>query len=122
MKQYRLKKEAVPFFKEGCATKILDLETWKQYQVEEKALEEVEDACVYFGVKFSKQSSSLCGWSDPENEDGGSIFHFTIHFPSVKYEEYDRFSNGKITRKLMDKIQQQVSLFFNDFNNGKLHE
>jgi hypothetical protein len=120
MKHYRLKKEAVPFFKEECATKIFDLETWKKYQVDEKALEEVEPACVYFGKKQSEHSSSLCGWSNLENEDGGARFCFTIRFPSVKVEEYDKFSNGKITRELMNKIQQQVSWFFNDYKNGEL--
>jgi hypothetical protein len=46
MKYYRLKKEAVPFFKEECATKILDLETWKKYQVDEKALEEIRNTVI----------------------------------------------------------------------------
>ena len=117
MKQFRLKKEAVPFFRKECATQILDLETWKEYQVDIQALEVVEDACVYYGGTNGK-FKSLCGWSDPEtNEDGGAHFIFTIRFPSVKIQEYDEFSNGKIIRELMDKIQQEVSWFFNDYKN-----
>jgi hypothetical protein len=119
MKHYRLKKEAVPFFKEECATKILSMEQWKQYQVEEKALEEVEDAIVYFGFQHETYSS-LCGWSSADRKDSGANFHFTIRFPSVKYEEYDKFSNGKITRELMDRVQRNVSQFFNDYKNDKL--
>jgi hypothetical protein len=122
MKYYRLKKEAVPFFNEECATKILDLKTWKEYQVEEKALEEVEEACVYFGARYSEKSSSLCGWSNLKKKDGGAYFSFSIRFPSVKYEEFDRFSNGKIVRELMDRIQNQVSYFFHDYKNGELTE
>lgn len=44
MKRYRLSKAAVPFFKEDLATKIGDYQFWQAYNVDEKALEEVEPA------------------------------------------------------------------------------
>jgi hypothetical protein len=58
----------------------------------------------------------LGGWS---GEDGAR-FEFTIHFPSVKFNEYDKFSKGKITRELMNKIQSQINYFYDDFLNDKL--
>lgn len=115
---YRLKKEAVPFFKEELATAIMGYDVWTQtYHVEPNALEKVEPAYLRYGFK-EKNSSSLCGWSNPEtNEDGGSHFHFTIYFPSSKICEHDKFSNGKVVRSLMDKIQNDVNYFYQQFNN-----
>jgi hypothetical protein len=111
---YRLKSEAVPFFKEESATKILPIETWRELHVDDNALEKVEDCYINYGIRTERgNSQSLSGWS----WDSGSYFHFTIIFPSVKYHEHDKFSNGKIIRKLMDTIQQHISSFYNEFNN-----
>lgn len=118
MKQYRLKKEAVPFFNEKHATAIHSLDTWDSYQVEHKALEEVEDAYIYYGIKTSEIASSLSGWS----KENASHFHFTIVFPSVKYQEHDRFNKGRITRKLMDQIQSKINNFYSDFVNEKIDD
>ena len=49
MKKYRLKTEAVPFFVDKLATAICDMQTWKEYKVDEKALEEVEEARIEYG-------------------------------------------------------------------------
>ena len=56
MKKYRLKTEAVPFFVDKLATAICDMQTWKEYKVDEKALEEVEEARIEYG----KNKNDVC--------------------------------------------------------------
>ncbi|MDA0175888.1 hypothetical protein OOZ35_14140 [Mesoflavibacter profundi] len=105
---YRLKPEAVKFFNENIATIIQTLDDWSNLQVDENALEIVPHPYLTFGHENkARKSCSLSGWS-PEQ---GSHFHFTIIFPSHKYEEYDVFRNGKMTRELMNKIQSCISNF-----------
>jgi len=115
MKNYRLKKEAVTFFKEKHATSIYDFTTWEGLGVDMNALEEVEQCYIKYGIKTGKDSADLSGW----NNDG-SHFHFTIIFPSVKWGEHDEFSNGRMTRELMDEIQERVNDFYDRFANGEL--
>ena len=124
MKKYRLKKEAVPFFKKELACSVNDWDTWtKTYNVDEKAIEEVEDCFVSYGFE-TKTGTSLCGWGNPDSNTDknkiGSHFHFTIHFPSMKYYEYDKFTNGKMSRELMNRIQNAINQFYDSFNNGEL--
>lgn len=112
MKRYRLKPEAVPFFKEGIANSIYDMETWKKLQVDLKALEEVEECFITYGHRNKDDSGAICcGWNEK-----GSHFHFTLNFPSMKYREHDAFSNGKMIRELMDDIQRCVNRFYDQFN------
>lgn len=115
MKNYRLKPDAVKYFKEGLATSIHSWDTWTQtYHVDENALEEVQDAYLTYGHSNHKnQSKTLAGWDG----DNGSHFHFTIIFPSVKFAEHDKFSNGKVVRQLMNNIQRCVDNFYMDFAN-----
>lgn len=113
MKYYRLKKEAVPFFLEKHSTAIYCYEDWESLQVDISALEEVEPAYIDYGIKTSANGSSLCGWS----QDKGCDFRFTIHFPSMKYQEYDNFKKGNVLRQLMDKIQKEINWFYQDFIN-----
>lgn len=113
MKQYRLKKEAVQFFKEGLATDIKDFDFWQNLNVTTSALEEVEPAVVHYGHKSEDSiSTNLCGW-----DKDGSKMRFTIHFPSTKIKEHDEFSKGHIVRKLMDEIQYVANNFLLNFNN-----
>ena len=121
MKRFRLKTEAVKFFKKELSCRIYDLDTWtKTYNVDESALELVEDCFISYG-REDKIGSSLCGWGNPDNEKRkthiGAHFCFTLHFPSMKYKEYDEFQKGEITRKLMNLIQNNVNQFYNEFNN-----
>ena len=116
MKKYRLKKAAVPFFKEEHATSIYDFETWDGLGVDINALDEVEDCFIKYGIKTSKTSSNLSGW----NQDDGSHFHFTIIFPSVKWQEHDKFSDGRMVRELMDEIQEKVGDFYERFIDNDL--
>lgn len=123
MKKYRLKTEAVKFFKKELSCSIYDLDTWtKTYNVDESALELVEDCFISYG-REDEIGSSLCGWGNPNNEKRkthiGAHFHFTLHFPSMKYQEYDRFEKGKLTRNLMDRIQTVVNSFYESFNNNE---
>jgi hypothetical protein len=112
-KKYRLKAEAVPFFSDSISTHICDLIDWKKYNVDEKALEEVEPAYISFGIKEQEDSSltHCSGWSDGK----GSRLHFTINFPSTKFKEHDEFSKGKIVRDLMNRFQRVSDQFFEDF-------
>lgn len=68
MKKYRLKKEAVPFFADKFSTKILDWDIWQQYQVDDKALEEVE-VYIDYGIKTNDISSTLSGWKNGEGSE-----------------------------------------------------
>ena len=111
MKNYRLKKEAVQFFKKDLATTICTMDTWNKYGVDTTALEEVEDAYIKYGFKTSDIGSSLSGWG----KEDGSHFHFTIHYPSVKFMEHDKFSNGKLTRELMDNMQHCINNLYSQF-------
>jgi hypothetical protein len=114
MKMYRLKKEAVEFFQEKHATAIYSADTWDSLQVDAIALEEVKNPYLKYGIKQSENSSTLGGW-DKE----GSSFEFTIVFPSTEFHEHDKFSNGKLTRELMNKIQQQINYWYIEFANKK---
>ena len=119
MKNFRLKKEATPFFKEKHATAIYPFDTWNSLGVDPKALEEVEPAYLTYGHRDLKNNSaSLSGW----NGENGSHFHFTVVFPSCKYLEHDKFTNGKVMRKLMDRIQSNVDHFYSDFINEETEE
>ena len=115
MKNYRLKKEAVPFFKEKHATKIYPLETWESLQVSTNALEEVEDAFVEYGQSSGEKCSRLSGW----NKENGQELYFTLKFPSMNYKEHDEFTKGEMIRDLMNSIQNQVNYFYQKFNNDR---
>jgi hypothetical protein len=116
MKKYRLKKEAVPFFNKKYATAIYDFDIWEKQGVDIVALEEIEDTYVTYGHQSLshklENTSTLSGW-----DKNGSRFHFTLNFPSTKIMEHDKFSNGKIVRKLMDEIQAKMNSYFVEFNN-----
>lgn len=115
MKKYRLKKEAVPFFADKLATAIYGWDVWNEYHVDDKALEEVEEAYVDYDIRDKNGSGSLGGWSDKD----GCKLHFTTVFPSMKYQEYDKFSKGKMVRELMNRIQSEVNRFMTEFYNEK---
>ena len=129
----RLKKEARPFFKEDLAKRVQSLDVWKEhYHVDEEALEEIQDVYITYGRKrYSKYSTSgvtddLGGWSNPDNDEykkngeAGGRFGFEIHFPSMKYEEYDKFSKGKMMAGLMDRIQSAADSYFTQFAAGEI--
>lgn len=116
MKTYRLKKEAVPFVLDKHATSIYPLDDWESLQIDIKALEEVKSPYISYGIKNLSSGSSLCGWSDKDK----SHFHFTINFPSMKYNEHDEFKKGGLVRDFMDKIQSVANHYFDDFVNDKL--
>jgi hypothetical protein len=111
MKKFRLKKDAVPFFKEGLANSIYDFDTWKGLSVDINALEEVEEGFIKYGhAKGDTTSLSEFG-------NDGSEFHFTIHFPSMKYMEYNEFSQGRTIRQLIESLQYAANRYFERFNN-----
>jgi len=119
MKMYRLKPEAVPFFKDKVATAVQSFDSWEKYNIDMNALEEVQPAYVTYGHTLKNDdgtsSGSLCGWS----ADDGARFHFTLHFPSLQYQEYDRFSKGTPVRQMMIKIQQQLDYFCQQFQSNE---
>lgn len=111
MKKYKLKKEAIQFFKEDLATKVYPKDIWDNLSVDLNALTEVKEPFISYGKKTGKESSSLCGWS-PES---GARYEFTINFPSLTFHEHDVFSKGRITRELMNSIQDAVSEYYENF-------
>lgn len=109
---YRLKKEAVPFFKDKLATSIMGFDCWSRLNVDMSALEEVELIRIEYGHENeNKTGSSLSRWQG----DYGGEFRFTIRFPSMKHKEYDTFSKGKVIRGLMNEIQEVVNEFQEQF-------
>jgi hypothetical protein len=112
MINYRLKKEAVPFFNEKYATSIYCIDTWEGIGIDMNALEEVGEPYLAYGHQTGENSGTLSGWSK-----GGSHFCFTIYFPSVKHYEHDKFNKGRITRDLMNKIQSIIDNYFSEFIN-----
>lgn len=114
MKKFRLKKEAVQFFMEKYATSIMTLNEWEKKGVDKIALDEVEPLRIEYGFPISKNGTSLNGW-----DENGSHFHFTLIFPSVKFNEHDKFTDGKLTRVLMNRIQSVLNEFYAEFVNNK---
>jgi hypothetical protein len=112
--KYRLKKEAVPFILEKHATSIYELDVWESLGIDIKALEKVEPMHIKYGRKTVENSGTLCGW----DEKKGTTFEFTIQFPSVTFYEHDKFTKGRMTRELMDKIQREINYFYEDFVNN----
>lgn len=112
---YRLKPDAVPFFKEDLKTAVLDWDTWTEtYNVDPEAIEEVKPCYITYGhesIIDGRHSSSLSGWAKGE----GSHFHFTLNFPSMKMREHDEFTKGNTIRGLMDAIQNTVNNFYIKF-------
>ena len=115
MKYYRLKPEAVPFFLKKHSTSLYTIDTWEELNVDIVALDEVEEMYISYGHRDNETSSSLGGW----DEKNGSHFYFTLNFPSVKYIEHDKFSKGKMTRELMNRIQQNINFFYNEFKENQ---
>lgn len=116
MSKYRLKKEAIPFFNDKLSTAICDWHVWNEYHVDDKALEEVEEVYIDYGIKTSDTGSTLSGWKNGE----GSELRFTIKFPSMKHYEYDKFTKGKMVRELMNRIQNVANGFADEFYQGTL--
>lgn len=117
-KKYRIKSEAVPYISEKHVTKIYPRETWESIGIDINALEEVKPAFISYGRKTSDTGKTLSSWSEKD----GQTFEFTIHFPSVKFHEHDKFSNGRIVRELMDRIQMQIDKFYDQFHDDTLSE
>ena len=118
MKKFRLKKEAVPFILERHATSIYPLDTWESLGIDIKALEEVKPMYLKYGIKTSENSTTLGGW----NLEKGTSFEFTIYFPDVTWHDHDKFSKGRMTRELMDLIQQRINDFYERFAAGEFKE
>lgn len=131
----RLKKEARPFFKEDLAERTLSYDQWHNYyHMDENALEEVEEVYITYGAKrYSKYSTSgttndLGGWANPDNDEykkngqAGGRFCFTIHFPSMKWEEHDKFSRGRLIAGLIDRIQKEADWYFKQFASGEIDD
>lgn len=123
---HRLKKEALKFFKEDLACKIMNPEEWKKlYNIDEEALEEVSKPVITFGIDTSEITVSLSGWSNPENHAihaqklEGAHFCFTIHFESMKNQEYDKFCKGRMMREFMDRLQNEADRYFQQFIMGQ---
>ena len=108
MKNYRLKKEAVPFMKGEYATLSKPFDFWDSRGIDINALEEVKPVYLTYGHRDDETATSLSGWGED-----GSDFRFTIHFPSATYAEYCKESMESKTRELMDVIQDQINKFYN---------
>lgn len=113
MKEYRLTKEAVPFFKEELATKIGGYQFWQTYNIDEKALEEVEPVVIEYGQRTSETARSLGSWC----AERGQELLFTLRFPSMKFYEHNKFAKGRVVRELMNRLQAEANSFMLNFMN-----
>lgn len=114
MKKYRLKKEALPFFKNELRNKIEYLHEWDKHKVDVYALEEVEPVHIMYGHSNESQNynyTSLSGW-----DEKGTKLHFTIVFPSFDFRQNDVFTKGASIRDLMNEMQELVNEFVDEFN------
>lgn len=119
MKLYKLKKEAVPFFKDEYKSIIKPLEVWARNRIEIQALQEVPPVYLTFGFKKG-ESNYLCGW---DSKDGGeSHFHFTIHVPLCTHNEHEDFKSSGCIRVLMDKLTPIIEDHFNRRNESSNHQ
>lgn len=113
MTKFRLKKEAVPFFRNDLATSILSYDIWEKHNIDMNALEEVEPVHITYGHKDRENTSMLSGWGNGD----GSYFHFTLHFPSSSNYEHAKFTKGRFIRELMSRIQSDCNNYFSQFLN-----
>ena len=134
---HRIKKEALKFFKKDLSTKILSVEDWKKkYNIDEEALEEIKEPYITYGrdeLRETYESGSLAGWrndandaaKDKDNERrpyGRAYFCFTLNFPSVRYEEHDRFQKGRLLQGLMRRLQREADNYFQQFAADELDD
>lgn len=117
MKKYRLKKEAIPYFRTKLATTIWDYSQWQEIGVDNVALEEVEPCHIEYGHRTGSDTKRLSGF---DSDDGGR-FRFTIVFPSMKHKEYNEFSKGKLMGDLMRHMQELANRYFEDYVNTDEH-
>lgn len=90
------------------------MQTWKEYKVDEKALEEVEEARIEYGKNKNDVCKDLSSYGEK-----GAQFYFTIVFPSMKFKEYNEFTIGKMIRDLMNRLQNEINMFMNGFYNNQ---
>lgn len=131
----RLKKEARPFFKEELARSVMDFDNWKELKVDENALDEVEEVFITYGNKrYPKYASyeniyeEFGMWCNPDNDEykkngeAGATLCFSMHFPSCKWEEHDRFMKGRMVAGLMDRLQTEADNYFKQFVSDELDD
>lgn len=105
MKKYRLKEEAVPFFKDKLKNHIGDWTYWEDYNVDGKALEEVEDAYVEYGIKDKNGTGHLSGWSE---NNGAFIFEYGNN-ATYSFSEY----TSGLAVNLKDSVSYQTKNSYN---------
>lgn len=108
---YRIKKEAIPFIDAKYINNIYTIDTWSRMGLSENAIEEVKKPYVSYGINGTS-STSLGGWSGEK----GSRFEFTIHFPSMKYKEYDEMRKGAFIREIMDTLVSDIEYKLSSLN------
>ncbi len=108
--QYRIKKEALPFFDNKFASKIYSLPTWMGMHIPKQALEEVSDCFVSYGIKKENDVTILCGW-DSKNQT--AHFDFTVHFLNCSNEQYNYINTNDKVHILMDRLTAVAKQFYN---------
>lgn len=113
MHYYRLKKEAVPFFTEHLATKVLTYNEWEKFKVHMNALEPIIPVVLKYGVKEKEGDNlRLSGWNNDR-----AYFNFIIEYPHMNYSDYSVISKDVKVRELMDRMQNCIDSFYIDFKN-----
>lgn len=112
MKQYRLKRDALPFFDDKYREKVYPYSVWEGMNISLNALEEVEP--IYISYGFNKKGyTDLCGWGS----DDGSHFHFTVNLPLTNLKEHNLIKERM--PEIMRDIQNIINLKTKDITNCK---
>jgi hypothetical protein len=105
---FRLKKEAVPFFKKRFAAKIKPFDFWDSHKIDMAALEEVKTPYISFGHVWNDSTTKLARWCSKN----GSEIHFTLNFNGMSMQEHDLFTDENNIRNLMEHVEESMVAFY----------
>jgi len=118
---FKLKKEAVPFFHDGLATKIADFDFWKTKNVSQSALESIPDIHIITGhySMTSGNTQRMSGWSGNKRstEMSEGHYHFTVVVPGVECSFYNEMGSELNMRDLMDRMQCVINEWKDEISN-----
>jgi hypothetical protein len=105
---FRLKKEAVPFFKKRFAAEIKPFDFWYSHKIDMAALEEVKAPYISFGHMRNDGTTILSKWCSKD----GSEIHFTLNFNGMSMQEHDLFKDENNIRNLMEHVEESMVAFY----------
>lgn len=105
-KLFRLKREAVPFFKDIYTTDVGSWETWMARGISENALEELPKVYMSYGHKDGNHTS-LCSH---EWKDSSAKFKFELNITDVSADLYGELKSEKNIAEMIAHMENVCSL------------